>query len=394
MIVSIAVLVILGLLFNYLFSKIKLPGLLGMLLVGVLCGPHALNIIAPELMQASEQLRQVALIIILLRAGFEIRKDTLKRIGKTALALSALPALFEAAFITVIAPVFFNLTYFEAGILGCIVAAISPAVVIPLMIELMDKKVGATKSIPTMILASSTVNNILVIVAFTIMLGFYGGEGCNLLDKLVELPVILLLGLLSGIISGFVLNYLFDKFNPRATKMALSIIAVTVILTWLQQDMLKGLAALIGAMAIGFIILEKAEERAQKISQKLAKIWIFAEIILFVLVGAEVNIHLAGKTALLAALLVILALLARSLGTYLSVIKANYNFKEKLFCIIAYAPKATVQAAIGSIPLQMCIPGGEIILTVSVMSIIVTAPLGAACITILGDKLLQEDMGS
>lgn len=393
MVISIALLVILGLIFNYLFTKMKLPGLLGMLLVGILCGPCVLNVIDPHLMEVSTDLRKVALLVILLRAGLELSKDTLHKIGKTALLMSFIPAVFEAAVITLVGPLLFNITYLEAGILGCIIAAVSPAVVVPLMISYIDKKLGTTKAIPTMIIAASSVDDIFVIVIFTILLGFSNGENNNIALKLLEIPETIIVGIFFGLIIGLIMVFFFKMFNPRATKMGIILIAVAVLFTWFEEFLKDHtyiyFSALLGSMAIGYIILDKAEEKAHKISQKLSKIWVFAEIILFVLVGAQVNINVAWKAGLLGIILIILGLLARSIGTYISVLSTDYTFKERMFCVISYIPKATVQAAIGAIPLEMGLPGGEIILALAVISIIFTAPLGAIGITLTAERFLE-----
>jgi NhaP-type Na+/H+ or K+/H+ antiporter len=393
--VSIALIVLLGLISDYLLKKVKLPGLLGMLIVGVLCGPYVFNLMRPELMKVSADLRMVALIVILLRAGLEIRKDTLNRVGKIALLMSCIPAIFEGVVITFIAPLLLGISYLEAAILGAILAAVSPAVVVPLMINFIDKKRGTKKGIPTLILGASSVDDVFVIVVFTILIGMYTGSHTNLFIKLLEIPESILLGIAAGALSGYILFYLFRIYKLRATKMTLVVIAVSILLTWLEEELKTRVAmsALLGVMTVGFILLEKAEIMAHKISQKLSKVWIFAEIILFVFVGAQVNIKVAWDAGLAGAVLIFIALIGRSIGTYISVIGADLNFKERLFCVISYIPKATVQAAIGAVPLEAGVKGGEIILAVAVLSILLTAPLGAIGIMITGDRWLAKEKG-
>ena len=392
MAVSLALILLLGLLSDYLFRKVHLPGLLGMLLVGVLCGPFVFNIIQPELLTVSADLRMVALIVILLRAGLELKKDTLNRVGTTALVMACFPALLEGIAVTLLAPVFFDITYLEAALLGAVLAAVSPAVVVPLMIDYIDRKRGTQKGIPTLILGASSVDDVFVIVVFTILLGMHGGE-VEPLRKLLEIPEAIVVGILTGAAAGYLLYGIFERFHPRATKMTLLVVSVSIVLTWLEETLKPWvvLSALLGVMTVGFVLLEKTETRAHKISQKLAKVWIFAEILLFVLVGAQVNIHVAWDAGLIGAVLIALALCARSLGTYISLMGTDLNLKEKLFCVISYVPKATVQAAIGAVPLEMGIPGGEIILAVAVLSIILTAPLGAIGISLTGEKWLSRD---
>ncbi len=391
MAVSIALIVILGLLFDYLFRKMKLPGLVGMLVVGVLCGPYVLNIMRPELLKVSADLRMVALIVILLRAGLELRRDTLNRVGKTALIMSTVPAIFEGAVITIMAPMLFGISYLEAAILGSIIAAVSPAVVVPMMINFIDRRLGTKKGIPTMILGASSVDDVFVIVIFTIFLGMYGGTHINIGRKLLEIPETILLGIAAGSILGYILYHVFERFQLRATKMTISVVAVSILLTWLEEELRTKVAmsALLGIMTVGFILLEKTEIRAHKISQKLSKVWIFAEILLFVLVGAQVNIKVAWDAGMAGALLIVVALIGRSLGTYLSLIGTNLNLKERLFCIISYIPKATVQAAIGAVPLEAGVKSGDIILAVAVLSILITAPLGAIGIKVTGERWLE-----
>ncbi len=393
MAVSIALIVLLGLLSDYLFKKIKLPGLIGMLIIGILCGPYVFDVMQSELMKVSADWRMVALIVILLRAGLELRRDTLNRVGKTALIMSTVPAIFEGAVITLIAPLLLGISYLEAAILGSIIAAVSPAVVVPFMIDFIRNKKGTRKGIPTMILSASSVDDVFVIVIFTILLGMNtGSEGSPLL-KLLEIPESMVLGIASGALAGFVLYHVFERYDLRATKMTIVVIAVSILLTWLEEEFKTRVAmsGLLGVMTVGFILLERSEIRAHKISDKLSKVWIFAEILLFVLVGAQVNIHVAWDAGLAGALLIFTGLVARSIGTYLSVLGTDLNLKERLFCIISYIPKATVQAAIGAVPLEAGMQGGEIILAVAVLSIIITAPFGAIGIMLTGNRWLEKE---
>ena len=394
MAVSLAIVIILGLFADYVFKKMKLPGLVGMLLVGILCGPYVLNIIQPELLKISADLRMVALIVILLRAGLELRKDTLNRIGRPAALLSFVPAIFEGAVITFLGHYYLHISYLESAILGTILAAVSPAVVVPLMIDFIDRRMGTKKGIPILVLAGSSVDDVFVIVVFSILLGLYTGTHTNILIKLLEIPESIVVGIGVGVLSGYIIYYVFERFNPRATKMAIVVVAVSILLTWLEEELKTRvvMSALLGAMTVGFIILEKSEIRAHKISQKLSKVWIFAEILLFVLVGAQVNIKVAIDAGLIGAALIFIALIGRGIGTYVSMIGTNLNFKERLFCVISYIPKATVQAAIGAVPLEAGIGSGDIILAVAVLSILLTAPLGAIGMTITGRRWLEKEL--
>ena len=390
---SIALIVLFGLLSDYLFTRMKLPGLLGMLLVGILCGPYVFNIIQPELLKVSADLRMVALIVILLRAGLELRRDILNRVGKTVAVMSCVPAIFEGVVVFLLAPYILGISYLEAAILGAILAAVSPAVVVPLMLKFIHQKKGTKKGIPTLLLGASSVDDVFVIVVFSILLGMSTGAQSNIWIKLLEIPESIILGIALGAFSGYIIYHLFDRFKLRATKMTIVVVAVSVLLIWVEEELKTKIAisALLGIMTIGFILIEKSEIRAHKISHKLTKIWIFAEILLFVLVGAQVNITVAFKAGLAGAVLIVVALIARSIGTYLSVMRTDLTFKERLFCVISYIPKATVQAAIGAVPLEAGVKSGDIILAIAVLSILLTAPIGAIGITKTGDRWLERE---
>ncbi len=389
---SIALILLSGLLADYLFRQIRLPGLLGMLLVGIVTGPYVLDILDPALMEVSADFRLIALIVILLRAGLETRRDTLNRVGKTVLVMSTLPAVAEGVAVMLIAPALLGITTLEAAILGSILAAVSPAVVVPYMIRYIEERRGTQKGIPTMILAASSVDDVFVIVVFSALMGMYAGAAGSVWLKLLEVPVAIGLGIIVGGFTGYALHRVFQRFGPRATKKTMIVIGVALFLVWLEELLkpIAPLSALLGIMTVGFVLLELREPVAHQISQKLAKVWVMAEILLFVLVGAQVNIHVAWEAGAAGLVVIALGLVARSAGTWLSVQGAGFNLKEQMFCIVAYIPKATVQAAIGAIPLAAGVPGGEVILAVAVLSIIVTAPLGAVAIEATGKRWLEK----
>ena len=393
MAISLAIIIILGLAADYLFRRLKLPGLVGMLVVGMLVGPHVLGLLKPEMMAVSADFRKMALIVILLRAGFELRKDTLHRTARPAIMMSSVPALFEIAAITVAAPFFLKLTTLEAAILGSILGAVSPAVVVPLMIDFMERGMGAKKGIPTLVLAASAIDDVFVIVIFTILLALEKGQAVNYLWQIGSIPISIVLGILVGLIPGYLLYKIFGKFDFTSPRRTIIIVGVAIILTWVEDLAHHWLpiASLLGVMALGFVILEKDEGLAHLISQKLKRIWVFAELLLFVLVGAQVNLHVAWDAGLAGLAVIGIGLVFRSVGTYLSILGAGLDWREKLFSIIAYIPKATVQAAIGAIPLEAGVPGGEVILAMAVLSILVTAPIGAIGITLYGEKVLEKD---
>lgn len=388
---SLALIIVVGLGSDYLFRRMKLPGLVGMLLVGILAGPYVLDMMGAETMKVSADFRKIALIVILLRAGFELRRDTLNRVGRAALTMSAIPAILEILGVMLVAPAWLHMSLLEAALLGSILAAVSPAVVVPLMIDFMDRGRGARKGIPTLVLGASSLDDVFVIVIFTIFLGMHGAGDVNIWMKLGEIPVSIILGITVGLIPGYFLYWLFNKYDMRPPKRTLMVLGTGILLTWIEVQCEKWvpIASLLGVMAIGFIILEKSEPIAHIISQKLKKLWVFAELLLFVLVGAQVNIHVAWKAGLAGASVILVGLLFRSVGTYLSLLGTNLDWREKLFCIVAYVPKATVQAAIGAVPLAAGVAAGEVILAVAVLSIVLSAPLGAIGIMIVGERVLD-----
>ncbi|MFW6303747.1 MAG: cation:proton antiporter [Candidatus Sumerlaeota bacterium] len=396
MAVGIAEIIILSLIADWAFRRIGIPGLIGMLLVGVGLGPHVLGWLDPALLAIGPDLRLIALIVILLRVGFELSRSTLHRVGGRVLLLAFVPASFEGIMITLAAPWLLGLSYLESAILGSVLAAVSPAVVVPAMIRLMKERRGAEKDIPSMVMAAASVDDVYVIVAHSAILGLYVGRQVRIARQIAAIPVALILGIALGLVVGFCLYRLFDRFNPRATKRVLIVIAVSILLVRLQYLLANVLpfAGLVSAMAIGFIILEKREHMAHELSAKLAKTWVFAEIVLFAMVGAQVNLAVAWKAGLAGAAVIALGLLARAFGVWCCLLRSKLNLKERGFVAVAYSPKATVQAAIGSAPLLamrsagMETGPGELILAIAVLSIILTAPTGAWAISALGSRVL------
>ncbi len=396
MAISIAEIIILSLIADWVLRRFHIPGLIGMLLVGVVLGPYVLDWINPDLLAIGPDLRLIALIVILLRVGFELSRKTLHSVGGRILLLAFVPASLEGVTITLIGPWLLGLTYLESAILGSVLAAVSPAVVVPSMIRFIKEHKGADKDIPSMVMAAASVDDIYVIVAHSVVMGLYLSKQVNVAWQVCSVPISLILGIAVGLLIGMCLYHLFERFNPRATKRVLIILAISVMLVRLEH-ILAGyipFAGLVSAIAIGFVILEKREHMAHEISAKLAKIWVFAEIILFSMVGAQVNITVAWKAGLIGAAVIAIGLLARGIGALLCLLKSSLNLRERFFVLVAYSPKATVQAAIGSAPLMamraagMDTGPGELILAIAVLSIILTAPTGAWAISIIGDRIL------
>lgn len=390
---SIAIIILLGLILNYIFEKMKLPGLLGMLILGIVIGPYALNILDPGLLDISADLRKLALIIILLRAGLGIGKKNLKKVGKTALKMSFIPSLLEGFTVAFLAVKLFDISFIEGGILGFIVAAVSPAVVVPTMLNFIDHKIGTKKNIPTLILASASIDDVVAITIFTTFLGLYSGTQVNIGIQLLHIPISIALGIVIGLLAGLLLVYLFKKYHIRDTKKVLIIMGIAILLTSIET-VLSGIvpvASLLGVMTIGFIILEKRELVAKRLASKFNKVWVLAEILLFVLIGSQVNIEVALNSGLKGLIIILIGLIFRSIGVFVSTLGTKLNVKERLFCAISYTPKATVQAAIGAIPLSLGIPSGELILAIAVLSIVTTAPLGLIGIRYGGNHLLEKE---
>jgi len=399
MVVSIAGVIIASMFVAWFFRIIKIPELIGILFLGIVLGPYALNWLDPSLVKISGQLTKAALIVILLRAGFELSRDKLSRVGRPALLMSFIPAIFEAIVVMFLSKYFLDFTLMEGAILGAVLGAVSPAVVVPLMIKFIDERRGTKKGIPTLILAGSSIDDVFVIVVYSILIGIYTGGNINIVWALAGIPISIILGILVGVLCGIILYKFFDKFNPRATKRVLIILSVSVILVQVEHLTKQWIpfASLLAIMSIGYIILQKRSKYAHELSLKLSKIWLFAEIILFTMVGTQVNIQVAWEMGAIGALIIFLALIARSIGTWLSLFGTDFNNKEKLFIVISYIPKATVQAAIGGAPLLAMQAAGmnifpsEKILAMAVLSIILTAPLGAWGINYYGNRVLEID---
>ncbi len=391
MLLSIAYLTLLALLLGNIATRLRLPALVGMLLAGIILGPHALNLLSAELLDISPQLRQIALIIILMRAGLALNLSDLKRVGRPALLLCFVPACFEIGAMVLIAPKLLGISILDAAIMGSVVAAVSPAVVVPKMLALMEDGVGVKRGIPQMIMAGGSVDDVFVIVLFTAFttLGT-GGEVSTW--QIAQVPVSIVVGLVVGVVAGLLLVWFFKRFHMRDTIKILITLSVAFLLLALEHAIAEyvPMSALLSVMAIGATMLARHTEAAKRLSAKYSKIWVVAEILLFVLVGATVDLEYALSAGLPVLAVVGVVLVWRMAGVYISMIGSGLLQRERLFCMIAYLPKATVQAAIGSVPLSMGLECGEIVLTIAIVAILVTAPLGAFGIDLTRDRLLSK----
>ena len=387
---SFALIALIGLLSGALFERIKLPGLLGMIIVGGLIGPYGFSLLSEDILRTSGDLRNIALIVILLRAGLGIEKKGIKKVGKPAIKLSFIPGILEGLTIAFLSVQLFDFSFIQGGILGFIIAAVSPAVIVPAMLDLIDRGCGQEKNIPTLILAGASIDDVFAVTIFSAFLGIYGGGDVNIGTEIFTIPLSIILGVIIGLMFGWILIKVFQRFDIPSTQKMLFVLSVAILLTTFEKaiETKIEIAGLLGVMAIGFILFEKMPAVGKQLASTFNEVWIFAQVLLFVLVGAQVNIGLALDAGLKGIILIGIGLLARSIGVLLSLIGTELNKKEKLFSIIAYIPKATVQAAIGAVPLAMGVESGDLILSLAVLSIVLTAPLGAILIKATGDRLL------
>jgi NhaP-type Na+/H+ or K+/H+ antiporter len=392
MLTSIALILLFGLLFSYLFNKIKLPGLLGMIIVGIILGPHALNLIDSSILDISGDLRQIALVIILTRAGLSLNISDLKKIGRPAILMCFVPACIEMLGTIIFAPLMFGISILEAAIMGSVLAAVSPAVVVPRMIKIMEENYGKSKSIPQLILAGASVDDVFVIVVFTVLTTF-ASTGDIKARSFLQIPLSIVLGVFFGVVIGVLLILFFKKLHIRDSVKVLIILSLSFLILELQNllENIIPLSALIAIMSMGITINQKHNILSTRLSVKYNKLWLGAEIFLFVLVGVAVDLKYAFASGITAIIIVVFALIFRMSGVFLSLIKTDLNKTERLFCMLSYTPKATVQAAIGTIPLSMGLSCGSVVLTVAVVSILITAPFGAICIDKLYRKTLTKE---
>ena len=391
MLCSISLILIAGMFMGWACKKIKLPALLGMLLTGMILGPYMLNLIDESILEISSELRKIALIMILTRAGLGLDLSELKKIGRPAVLMCFVPATFELAGMLLLAPKLMGLTVLEAAVMGSVLAAVSPAVVVPRMVKLMEEGYGVKEGIPQLILAGASVDDVYVIVLFSTFVGMMQGKRASVMS-FVNIPVSIILGIAIGLLLGFLLAYFFKKVHIRDTSKVLMMISISFLLVTFEEKLTTTItfSALIAVMFLGIGLRQKRGEVAARISLKYGKIWVAAEVFLFVLVGAAVNISYLGKVGINAVFVIIGALVFRMLGVFVCLLGTDLNGKERLFAMLAYTPKATVQAAIGGIPLSMGLSCGETVLTVAVLAIVLTAPLGAFAIDLMYGRLLKK----
>ncbi len=394
MLLSIALILIVGMSMGWICKKVKLPGLLGMLITGIVLGPYVLNLLDESILGISAELRKIALIIILTRAGLGLDLSGLKKIGRPAVLMCFVPASFEMIGMILLAPKIMGMTVLEAAIMGAVLAAVSPAVVVPRMVRLMDEGYGTEKGIPQLILAGASVDDVYVIVLFSTFTGMMQGKGASFVS-FINIPVSIFLGIAIGFVIGAGLAFYFAKVHIRDTQKVLIILSISFVLVVAEDSLATPItfSALIAVMFIGIGLRKKRENVAERLSVKYGKLWVAAEVFLFVLVGATVNIQYLGNVGIKALVVIIGALIFRMMGVFICLIKTNLKWRERLFTMMAYTPKATVQAAIGGIPLALGFDCGNTVLTVAVLAIVLTAPLGAFAIDFSYKKLLSCNKG-
>lgn len=394
MLTSIAIIILCGLMAGWAFNKIKLPSLLGMIIVGIISGPHGLNMIDDSILMISGDLRQIALVIILTRAGLSLDISDLKKVGRPAVLMCFVPACVEILGTVLLAPILLGVSVLDAAIIGSTIAAVSPAVIVPRMIKLMDEGYGTDKSIPQLILAGASVDDVFVIVVFTAFTTL-ASTGKVSAASFLQIPISIILGIVLGCAVGTLLVLFFKRIHMRDSIKILIILSISFLILELQNR-LEGyvpVSGLLAIMSMGIVINQKYSALAKRLSVKYNKLWLAAEVFLFVLVGVAVDIKYAISAGIMVVVLIICALVFRMFGVMISLLKTDLSAKERLFCMVAYTPKATVQAAIGSIPLSMGLECGSITLTVAVVSILITAPFGAICVDKLYGKLLRKSGG-
>lgn len=390
MLLSIAVIMMVGLGLGWVCKKIKLPGLVGMLLTGIVLGPYVLNFFDESLLSISADIRKIALIIILTRAGLSLDVSGLKKIGRPAIMMCFVPASFELIGILIFAPKLLGISLLEAAIMGAVLAAVSPAVVVPRMVKLMEEGRGVDKNIPQLILAGASVDDVYVIVLFTTFVGMMQGDGVSVI-RFVNIPISIVLGIIIGLLAGRLLAIFFEKVHLRDTVKIMIMLSVSFVLVSIEDALTTPItfSALIAIMFMGVALQKYRNVVSTRLSLKYNKLWVAAEVFLFVLVGATVNINYLGKVGVVAIIVIFCALIFRMLGVFVCLLGTDLNRKERLFTMMAYTPKATVQAAIGGIPLSLGLACGDIVLTVAVLAIVITAPLGAFAIDSTYKKFLS-----
>jgi NhaP-type Na+/H+ or K+/H+ antiporter len=390
MLESIALLLVSGFILGMVMKGFRLPPLLGMLFVGIMFGPYVLDWLHIDLLHISSEIRTFSLLIILIRAGLGIKRHEIQAVGSLAVKMSSLPGLLEGFSILLVSYYVFDFSFAEAGMLGFIIAAVSPAVVVPSMLELKKERYGEDKQIPTLLLAGTSIDDVFAITIFSFFLSLGTTGDVSIVESVLKIPFSIILGVIGGLVIGYLFIKLFDFKRLFQSNVERLLLLLTGAIGFYTFGEVVGIASLLGIMAIGFLITDQREQMGAALSNTLLSIWFFAQILLFSLVGAEVNITVALEAGLMGLVIIMIGLLFRTIGVFISTMGSNLNMKERLFCVLSYLPKATVQAAIGALPLVSGVEKGPEILAIAVLSILLTAPLGAILIKWSAPKLLKK----
>lgn len=398
MLSSLSLIFLVGLAMGAICQRLKLPRIIGMLVTGIILGPYVLDLLDPSILSISADLRKIALIIILIKAGLSLDISDLKKAGRSAILMSFIPATFEIIGYVIFAPVLLKINRVEAAVMGAVLAAVSPAVVVPRMVSLIEQKYGTQKAIPQMIMAGASCDDIFVIVLFTTFLSMVQGGQVNIIN-FINIPVSIILGILLGAVTGYAMYLFFEtayarKHYVRNSMKVIIVLGVSFLLvsieSWLEGKIsVSGLLAVVSMACV--IKMKSTTLVSKRLSEKFGKLWPAAEVMLFVLVGAVVDIRYTLSAGIFAVFMIIIALIFRTVGVLICTVGTNLTWKERAFCVIAYLPKATVQAAIGSVPLAAGLPCGRLVLSVAVLAIIITAPLGAIGIDSTYKKILAKE---
>lgn len=390
---ALALIILLGIVLTRVLTKIRVPSFIGVIVLGIILGPACLGIIDTSLLNISSTVGTAALVIILLRAGLGLSRESLRKVGRPAVEMSFLPSIFEGLTVMVAGALIFNISFIESGMMGFVLAAVSPAVLVPPLLGFIERRKGTKKGIPTLLMAGSSADDVVAITLFSVFLSMYSGTHTNILGSILGIPVSLLLGLLLGVVTGFILLYIFRKFDLSSVEKMLITFSVGILMNSLAE-ILEGtipVSGLLGVMVIGFLLLDRAPKMSYDLSNTFTKVWYLAEIVLFALIGAQLDIGLAWKVLPLGILVICIGLCGRFAGVFTALLGTPLNKQEKVFCMAAYIPKASVQAAIGAVPLAAGVASGDLILAISVISILFTAPIGAILLNVLGEKFLSDD---
>lgn len=390
---NLGIIIVLGIITIKILDKIGVPSFLGFLLIGILLGPFGFNIIDGAFLGLNQEISTLAIVILLIRAGLGLNREAIRKVGRPAVEMSCIPSIMEGLFVMVIAHYILGISFIEAGMLGFILASVSPAILVPRMLSLIRKGLGTKKGIPSLLMAGSAADDVVAITIFSAFLGMYAGGNVNVVGDIIGIPISIILGIVIGFIFGTGILFIFRRWCFSSTEKLLIVLAIGILLNSLG-DLLENflpVAGLVGVMVVGFLIVDRLPKIGKELSDKFSHIWFFAEIIVFVLLGAQIRLNIIPEILVPGLIIITLGLFARFAGVFISLIKTGLNNKEKFFCMISYIPKANAQATIGSLPLAAGVASGEIILAITGIAIIYTAPLGAVLIEFFSKRLLSQD---